>query len=124
MSVFSMVFIKPQQNRIYLVVKDAKDLQEAVLFSQIEIEKTGERAQDWQMVVSNKWPLPEARVEETPAPLVLQVAPDTKETKKDLSFKNKLIKTILDDKNGRLLIMVRHLFNQNELNFLNEEIKK
>ena len=109
-NVFSMVFIRPEQNRILLVVKDVEDLRGAVGFAHEQIEKTGEKPEDWKMVVSNVFTVAEEKKIE---PMVLIKGQD----KKDVSFKNKLIKTIINDKNGRLLIMVRHLFNENELNF-------
>lgn len=115
-NVFSMVFIRPEQNRILLVVKDVEDLRGAIGFAHEQIRNTGEKPEDWKIVVSNVFTVAEEKQIE---PMVLIT-----QDKKDLSFKNKLIKTIINEKNGKLLIMVRHLFNENELNFLKEEIKK
>ncbi len=117
-NVFSMVFIRPEQNRILLVVKDNEDLRGAVGFAHGEIAKTGENPEDWKMVVSNVFRVDQ---EKEVKPFALKTVA---EYRKDLSVKNKLFKEIIQKKDKKLMNRLSFMFNEIELNFLKEEIKK
>ena len=116
---FSMVFMKvinpallvnQVSREVVLVVKVDETQDGAVLQAQTDMETHGHNVAEWQMIIANKFILPEV----TPM--------GVERPKEDLTFKNSVMKKIIDEKNLDLVAGLKGLFSESENKYLREKI--